>query len=178
MPSYDVVILAEQPLSPIDVASVRSLHEAVEDPVRYHVLLPVDEAANRVETTMAALAGPEMIGAPAPVLDAQTIRELEKDFMDQARKGVSTSESAFKASGADAVCELVTAAPLDALIAKVAATDAAEVIVLTRPHVVSEFFHQDWTSKARKKLGVPVLHLIEHENFDEQAGYGEGVTGM
>ena len=55
---------------------------------------------------------------------------------------------------------------------------AAEVIVLTRPHVVAEFFHMDWTSRARRKLGVPVLHLLEHENFDEQAGSGEGITGL
>ena len=57
--------------------------------------------------------------------------------------------------------------------------DAREAIILTRPHVVAEFFHVDWTSRARRKLGVPVLHLIEHENFDEQAsGQGEGVSGV
>jgi hypothetical protein len=33
--------------------------------------------------------------------------------------------------------------------------------VLTRPHLVSEFFHVDWSSKARRHLGVPTLHLIE-----------------
>ena len=47
--------------------------------------------------------------------------------------------------------------------------DGREAIVLTRPHVVAEFFHLDWTSQARRKLGVPVLHLLEHQNFDEQA---------
>jgi hypothetical protein len=46
--------------------------------------------------------------------------------------------------------------------------------------VVSEFFHLDWTSKARRRIGVPILHLLEHENFDEQAeGFGqEGITGL
>ena len=45
--------------------------------------------------------------------------------------------------------------------------------------MVAEFFHLDWTSQARRKIGVPVLHLLEHENFDEQARYGdEGVTGL
>ena len=55
-------------------------------------------------------------------------------------------------------------------------TQAAEVIILTRPHVVAEFFHVDWTSRARRKIGVPVLHLLEHESFDEQAGGGEGAS--
>ena len=67
--------------------------------------------------------------------------------------------------------------PVDALVDKVNEVDAREVIVLTRPHVVAEFFHLDWTSRARRKLGVPVLHLLEHETFDEQAGGGEGITG-
>ena len=58
------------------------------------------------------------------------------------------------------------------------AVDGREAIILTRPHVVAEFFHLDWTSRARRKIGVPVLHLLEHESFDEQAGGGEGVTGL
>ena len=65
-----------------------------------------------------------------------------------------------------------------ALAALVTSVDAREAIILTRPHVVAEFFHVDWTSRARRKLGVPVLHLIEHESFDEQAGSGEGVSGL
>jgi hypothetical protein len=70
--------------------------------------------------------------------------------------------------------------PIDALAAKVTEVDGREAIILTRPHVVAEFFHLDWTSKARRRIGVPILHLLEHENFDEQAeGYGsEGVTGL
>ena len=59
-----------------------------------------------------------------------------------------------------------------------AKVDGREAIILTRPHVVAEFFHVDWTSRARRKIGVPVLHLLERENFDEQAGHGEGITGF
>mgnify|MGYP006197143069 CR=1 FL=1 len=74
---------------------------------------------------------------------------------------------------------ILGAAGMAGAAALVAAVDAREAIILTRPHVVAEFFHVDWTSRARRKLGVPVLHLIEHENFDEQAsGSGEGVTGV
>ncbi len=85
---------------------------------------------------------------------------------------------AIEAAGGKAVGEPVTIDPIAALVAKVAEVYAAEVIILTRPHVVAEFFHVDWTSKARRKLGVPVLHLLEHENFDEQAGEGEGISGF
>ena len=82
-------------------------------------------------------------------------------------------------TGAEVFGEVVSAEPIEALAAKVTEVQAAEAIILTRKHVVAEFFHVDWTSRARRKLGVPVLHLIEHENFDEQAsGSGEGVTGV
>jgi hypothetical protein len=50
---------------------------------------------------------------------------------------------------------------VEALAKAVAQHHAAEVNILTRPHLVSEFFHVDWTSKARRRLGVPLLHLIE-----------------
>ena len=54
---------------------------------------------------------------------------------------------------------------------------ANEIIVMTRPHVVAELFHLDWTSRARRHLGVPILHLLEHEPLDIEAGYGQGITG-
>ena len=37
-----------------------------------------------------------------------------------------------------------------------------QVIVLTDPHYVEEFFHRDWASRARHKVGVPVLKLFSH----------------
>ena len=39
---------------------------------------------------------------------------------------------------------------------------ADEVIVLTAPHLIEEFFHRDWASRARHKVGVPVLKLFAH----------------
>lgn len=52
--------------------------------------------------------------------------------------------------------------PLDALKELVDEIDADEVIVLTDPHYVEEFFHRDWASRARHKVGVPVLKLFSH----------------
>ena len=48
--TYDVVLLVEEALSAADAAQVVSLHEAVALPVRHHVLLPVEDAAARVQT--------------------------------------------------------------------------------------------------------------------------------
>ena len=58
--------------------------------------------------------------------------------------------------------EIVTEHPLEQLSSVVAREGADEVIVLTAPHLVEEFFHRDWASRARHKVGVPVLKLFSH----------------
>ena len=176
--TYDVVLLVEQPLSVEDARQVRGLHEEIEEHVRYHVLLPVEDAAARIESAMGSIAGSEVLASPAVVLDSDNLQEVQRELLDQARAALRTCVDRLTACGADATGQVVSIDPIEALAAKVAEVKAAEAIILTRPHVVSEFFHLDWSSRARRKLGVPVLHLLERETFDEQAGGGEGVTGM
>ena len=115
---------------------------------------------------------------PALMVDEAEIAEMQTEILTGARTALKNTVATLEEVGGTAVGDLLTADPIDGLIAKVADTDAREAIILTRPHVVSEFFHLDWTSRARRKLGVPVLHLLEHETFDEQSGQGEGVTGL
>jgi hypothetical protein len=175
---YDVILLIEQPFTPTDAANVRSLHEDIEDPVRYHVMLPVEDASSRVESAMGSLATGEVLTTPAVAINDADLEGLRRELLDTCRAGVDATIKAIEAAGGRAVGDPVTNDPIRALIDKVTEIDAREVIILTRPHVVSEFFHVDWTSRARRKLGVPVLHLLEHENFDEQAGEGEGISGF
>jgi hypothetical protein len=176
--TYDVVLLVEQRLSALDARQVRSLHEEISEPVRYHLLLPVEDAASRVETAMGSLAAGDMLGSAAPSFDAQDVADIQQDILKRAREDVDSSIARLQEAGAVATGRAVAAAPVDALADAVKEVGAAEAIILTRPHLVAEFFHVDWTSRARRKLGVPVLHLLEHETFDEQAGPGEGVTGF
>jgi hypothetical protein len=176
--SYDVVLLVEQPLSMQDAGQVRELHSEAPAPVRYHLLLPVEDAAARVESAMGTLASGDALVAGPMLVDQDDVAEIQRELLDKARADLATSLAALDRAGASATGELVTLEPIDALVAKVKEVDAAEVIVLTRPHVVAEFFHLDWTSRARRKLGVPVLHLLEHESFDEQAGGPEGISGF
>ena len=175
--NYDVVLLVEQPFTAQDATNVTSLHEDIEDPVVYHVLQPVEDASARVETAIGTLGG-EVWSTPTVHVEQGEIDDLRRELLDSCRDGVSTTIKAIESAGGKAVGEPVTIDPIKALVDKVAELSAAEVIILTRPHVVAEFFHVDWTSKANRKLGVPVLHLLEHENFDEQAGDGEGISGF
>ena len=176
--TYDVVLLVEQPLSQQDAQQVLSLHEEIDDRVRYHLLLPVEDAATRVESAMGSLAGGEMLAAPMPTMDPADVEAVQRDRLDKARNECTSCVKQLVAAGGDAAGQVVSTDPVDALIAKVREVEAAEAIILTRSHVIAEFFHLDWTSRARRKLGVPVLHLLEHESFDEQSGQGEGISGL
>ena len=178
MSAYDVVLLIEQPFTSVDAQNVRSLHEDIQEDVRYHVLLPVEDASVRIENAMGSLATGEVMAAPAIPLPEEDIKEMRRELLDNCRAGVATTVAALVAAGGRAEGQPVSGDPIRHLVAKVEEVEAREVIILTRPHVVSEFFHVDWTSKARRKIGVPVLHLLEHENFDEQAGEGEGISGF
>ena len=122
-------------------------------------------------------AGDALVGPPM-AMDPEGVEGLQQELLATARQDLATSVTALEQAGAHATGTLVTDEPVHALVDTSKEVGAAEVIVLTRPHVVAEFFHVDWTSRARRKLGVPVLHLLEHESFDEQAGGGEGVSGF
>ncbi len=178
--TYDVVLLVEQALSPLDARQVHSLHEGLDEPVVYHVLMPLEDAAARIESAMGSLTAGDMIASPTTPMAEVDLDAVRQDCEDRSRSDLETTLAALRASGAAATGQVVGDPPIDALAAKVAEVDGREAIILTRPHVVAEFFHVDWTSKARRRLGVPTLHLLEHETFDEQAeGYGEeGVTGL
>ncbi len=175
---YNVIILAEQPVSAGDAAEVVSLHEAIGDARHYHVLIPCENAAARVETTLGALGASEVLAAP-PVLNPDVdIEQAQHDIDEHARHDLDASVAALRRLGHQATGEFSAEDPIDALDRSVREQSAAEVIVMTRPHVVQEFLHLDWTSKARRRLGVPILHLIEHQPIEEEAGPPEGITGM
>ena len=176
--TYDVVLLVEQALTVEDARNLLSLHEELDDPVVYHVLLPLEDAAARIEASMGGLSGGELMGNPTIGMHEADIEAVRKDSQEQSDDELSRTLAALRGAGGTADGKVVGDDPIEALSAEVSAVDGREAIILTRSHVVSEFFHLDWTSRARRKIGVPVLHLLEHENFDEQAGSGEGVTGL
>ncbi len=173
---YDVVLLVERALTDADARQVRSLHEGLDQPVTYHVLLPVDDAAARIEAAMGSVTGHDLVPGPSLGVPPPDLGEIAKETKDEADAALEATMAALKAAGARATGQVVADHPIDALAAKVSEVDGREAIILTSPHVVAEFFHVDWTSQARRKIGVPVLHLLEHENFDEQAGGGEGAS--
>lgn len=181
MADYDVVLLIEQSLTQADAARIRSLHEGLEDPVTYRVLMPQEDAAERVEAALGGLSAGELGAIPtmgASHLGGEDLDAVRKESRDRSHAQLAESLAALAAVGASATGVVVTDAPVAALAAAIKEVDGREAIIVTRPHLVAEFFHVDWSAQARRHLEVPVLHLVEHQTFDEQAGEGEGVTGL
>ena len=176
--TYDVVLLVEQALSPADAKQVRSLHVEIEDPVVYHVLLPLEDAAARIEASLGTLGAGDLMAAPALAMNDVDIEALRKECQENSSAELQQTLVALQEAGGTCHGKVTSEPPVDALAAMVAAVDAREAIILTRPHVVAEFFHVDWTHRARRKLGVPVLHLLEHETIEEQGGDDEAATGF
>jgi L-alanine-DL-glutamate epimerase-like enolase superfamily enzyme len=85
MSDYDVVLLIEQPFTAQDATNLRRLHEDIEDPVRYHVMLPVEDASSRVETAMGTLGTGEVLTTPPVTMGEADLEGLQRELLDTCR---------------------------------------------------------------------------------------------
>ncbi|MEV6688388.1 indole-3-glycerol phosphate synthase [Streptomyces sp. NPDC051578] len=152
---FTSVLMIEQPLTPVDVDFVTTLHG--DDEVSFIVLMQPRGDQDRLLRAIDDVALGEL---------PEALREGDEPEGDAARRpaaqALEHSLEALRRKGAKAVGQLVEDHPLDKLRSVVDETGADEVIVLTAPHFVEEFFHRDWASRARHKVGVPVLKLFAH----------------
>jgi hypothetical protein len=162
---YDVALLIERQLTDLDADQVIALHEGLDEPVTYHLILPVDTSASMLASSMSALGGGQIM----TVTDADVIADVQGELSSAGQAELDASAGLLTARDQEVTATLTEDDPITALFELVAATSAAEVIILTEPHVVRDFLHIDWTSRAKRKLKVPTLHLLEHVPFSAQA---------
>ncbi|MFJ1748394.1 indole-3-glycerol phosphate synthase [Streptomyces sp. NPDC088116] len=153
---FTSVLMIEKPLTPEDVEFVTTLHG--DETVSFVVLMqPRGDQADILLRAIDDVAIGELRDAT---------REGDEPEGLQARQpaelALEHSLAALRAHGSEATGHVVEEHPLDHLKAVVDEWGADEVIVLTEPHYVEEFFHRDWASRARHKVGVPVLKLFAH----------------
>ncbi|MFI5619409.1 indole-3-glycerol phosphate synthase [Streptomyces sp. NPDC051567] len=152
---FTSVLMIEQPLTTVDVDFVTTLHG--DDAVSFVVLMQPRGDQDRLLRAIDDVALGEL---------PEAVHEGDEPEGDDARgpavQALAHSLEALRAKGAKAVGHVIGDHPLDKLKAVVEETGADEVIVLTAPHFVEEFFHRDWASRARHKVGVPVLKLFSH----------------
>lgn len=160
---YDVVLLVEQELSEPDAKRVVELHQDMPEPVTYHVLVPCHNAEAGVEASISALGTADLYG-PGLAGQREDLAEAQKAIDTEAKGCSGRSVQRLRDLGRQAEGGISHDRAIDALVATVKHVQGQEVIILTRPHIVAEFFHLDWTNSARRHLGVPVLHLLEYDS--------------
>ncbi|TDC12654.1 indole-3-glycerol phosphate synthase [Streptomyces sp. 8K308] len=149
------VLMIEKPMVPTDVQLVTTLHG--DEPQAFVVLMQPRGDQDRLLRALDDVA----LGELREAVHEADVPEGE-EATGPAEAALARSLDALRATGADAVGRLIDDRPLDLLTAVVEETGADEVIVLTAPHYVEELFHRDWASRARHKVGVPVLKLFAH----------------
>ncbi|MEU9981626.1 indole-3-glycerol phosphate synthase [Streptomyces sp. NPDC050856] len=153
---FTSVLMIEKPLSSVDVEFVTTLHG--DERLSFIVLMqPRGEQAVVLLRAIDDVALGEL---------REAVKEGDepegKAAVLSAQAGLEHSLQVLREAGCEAVGQVVEDHPLDKLKAVVEEAGADEVIVLTKPHYVEEFFHRDWASRARHKVGVPVLKLFAH----------------
>src|SRR4051794_37494449 len=99
--TYTVVLLVEQALTDADAVQVRSLHEGLDSDVRYQVLLPVEDAAARVEAAMGAVGG-DTVTAPRMPLDPDAVETVREESERASSRALAATLAALRAAGATA----------------------------------------------------------------------------
>ena len=162
---YDVSLLIERQLSALDADQIVALHEGLDEPVSYHILLPVESSTAVLSSSLSALGAGQFM----PPTEPDVLAEVQREIKTAGQAELEASAALLRARTKNVTQQLTEDDPILALAELVKATSSAEAIILTESHIVSEFFHLDWTSRARRKLDVPTLHLLEHVSFAGQA---------
>ncbi|MGW1868030.1 indole-3-glycerol phosphate synthase [Streptomyces mauvecolor] len=152
---FTSVLMIEKPLTSVDVEFVTTLHG--DEPVSFVVLMQPRGDQDRLLRAIDDVALGEL---------DEAVHEGEEPegsaAQGPAELALQHSVQSLRDAGSKAVGHVVDDHPLDKLKGVVDEVSADEVIVLTAPHYVEEFFHRDWASRARHKVGVPVLKLFAH----------------
>lgn len=160
----DVVVLVERELSAQDAEQLTALHAGRDEPVAYHLLLPVDDASRHVHAALGSIARYEMI-PPTQALDEETLARLDAELVAEGRAALERSLVLVREAGGRATGELTHGNPVRGLVRAASDRDARQAVVVSGPHALRDLLHVDWTSRARRSLGIPCLRLLEHEDL-------------
>jgi hypothetical protein len=165
---YDVMILVEEELSVADAEQIVQLYADAPDRVKFHVVIPCEDAKTQVETSLADLAGSDLFGITTQRYAVRAddevhvaAEEAQRAVDAEATEALNRSVGRLRSFDREAEGLITRRHPIDELADYIERVNGQEVVVLTRPHVIAELLHVDWSAQARRHLGVPVLHLLE-----------------
>jgi hypothetical protein len=125
------------------------------------VVVPVGKESGKVLATLDDLALGNFKGAEEDSHD-----EPLNEAVGEARAVMTATVESFQQAGKQATGELLVGPPVDGLKTIAANHGVDEIIVLTVPHLVEEFFHRDLASRLRKATDLPTLRLMAHVALD------------
>jgi hypothetical protein len=167
---YDVMILVEEELSVADAERLVQLYAGAPDLVKFHVMIPCEDAKSQVEASLTDLAGSDLFGIATQRYAVRTDDEVRAAADDaqravdaQATEALNRSVGRLRSFDREAEGLITRSHPIDELVGYIERVNGQEVVVLTRQHVIAELLHVDWSAQARRHLGVPVLHLLEQQ---------------
>ncbi|WP_344656338.1 hypothetical protein [Catenulispora subtropica] len=159
------MLIVEKAITQHDLDYVVSLHEENSEdglaPENYVVVVPVGKENGKVLATLDDLALGNFKGAEEDGHD-----EPLNEAVVEARDIMTVTVDAFQKAGKRATGELLVGPAVDGLKSIAAKYGVDEIIVLTVPHLVEEFFHRDLATKLRKATDLPTLRLMAHVALD------------
>ncbi|HKU28858.1 hypothetical protein [Arthrobacter sp. NyZ413] len=158
--SDPIVILTEEPLGPEDRVNIAKLLDDGDAPLV--VLVPANTERHLVVDFLENLSMLEVAKAFRDLVAQAPDPQKERTH---AAEALSLSLAALGGLGGGVTGEIVDGGAVAGLVSKVKALDAAQAVVVTRPHAIADTFHTDWANKAQDQLGLPVLHLYAGSGF-------------
>jgi hypothetical protein len=155
-----VIVLTEEALRPSDAAHIGWLHP--EPDIRIEVLVPADTEQNVVAAIIDHLG---LLDLRAVWDDVVGRHPSPEEARQEAAESVATSLAVLAGVGLTANGRVVEDDPLPDLAKTIAATEATELIVVTKPQMLEDTFHRDWAHRAREEFGLPVLHFYTGTEF-------------
>ena len=159
------MLVVEKTINQHDLEYVVGLHaDNAEEGMaaeNYVIVVPVGKENGKVLATLDDLALGNFKGAEEDSHD-----EPLNEAVVAARAVLTGTVEAFQQAGKQAVGELLAGPPVDGLKEIAVKYVADEIIVLTVPHLVEEFFHRDLASRLRKATDLPTLRLLAHVPLD------------
>ena len=158
--SDPIVILTEEPLGPDDRVNIAKLVDGGDAPLV--VLVPANTERHLLVDFLENLSMLDIAKAFRELGGQSPNPDVERA---EASETLATSLAALEGLGGGVTGEIVDGGAVAGLVAKVRALDAAQAVVVTRPHAIADTFHTDWANKAQDQLGLPVLHLYAGSGF-------------
>jgi hypothetical protein len=152
MASGNIVVLVDTALDSSDVSQIVGLYGTG---TGVELLVPASDSEPRLRAAMDHLVLGELSDAWA------TLKGHDPDAASLASAATILRESLaeLRSVGLRADGQVIPGDPIAALVQTIAATKATAVVFVTRPHLVGDALHEDWSSKALRALGVPVIHF-------------------